>query len=78
MEAKVEGSVTVPGTVVQDVIVEAGSPWGHIVKQGQHLRIIDLEGRQAVDFLCYDEVYNPCNGFDPTPVRIITYDPSLW
>jgi hypothetical protein len=47
MEAKVEGSVTVPGTVVQDVIVEAGSPWGRIVKQGQHLRIIDLEGRQG-------------------------------
>jgi hypothetical protein len=24
------------------------------------------------------QVYNPCNGFDPTPVRIITYDPGLW
>ena len=32
----------------------AGSPWGRIVKKGQRLRIIDLEGRQAVDFLCYD------------------------
>ena len=31
-----------------------GRPWGHRVAQGDTLRLIDLEGQQAVDFLCYD------------------------
>ena len=22
------------------------------------------------------QIYNPCNGFDPTPVRIVTYAPQ--
>ena len=35
-------------------IVPAGAPWSGIVRQGQVLRITDLEGRQAVDFLCYN------------------------
>lgn len=37
-----------------DEVVPAGKPWSGIVKQGQLLRIVDLEGRQAVDFLCYN------------------------
>ena len=37
-------------------IVPAGAPWSGIVKQGQALRITDLEGQQAVDFLCYNAV----------------------
>jgi uncharacterized protein len=40
--------------VVSDEIVPAGRPWGRVIKQGDLLRIIDLEGQQAVDFLCYD------------------------
>ncbi len=36
-----------------DEIVPAGAPWTGIVRQGQVLRITDLEGQQAVDFLCY-------------------------
>ena len=43
-----------PGDVLLDEIVPAGRPWGHVVRQGEILRIIDLEGRQAVDFLCFD------------------------
>jgi urea carboxylase-associated protein 1 len=30
-----------------------GAPWAGVVARGQILRIVDLEGRQAVDFLCY-------------------------
>jgi hypothetical protein len=30
-----------------------GAAWARIVTRGQVLRIVDLEGRQAVDFLCY-------------------------
>jgi len=44
----------IAGTILEDVVVPAGSPWGRKLSKGQHLRIIDLEGKQAVDFLCYD------------------------
>ncbi len=32
----------------------AGEPWLHVVKKGQTLRILDLEGNQAVDTLFYN------------------------
>ena len=35
-------------------VVPAKSSWSGIVKKGQRLRITDLEGQQAVDFLCYN------------------------
>lgn len=41
------------GTVVHDETVPARAPWLHHVAAGQTLRIIDLEGNQAVDFLLY-------------------------
>jgi urea carboxylase-associated protein 1 len=44
----------VAGRVVLDEIVPAGQPWGHIVRLGETLRLVDLEGQQAVDFLCFD------------------------
>jgi hypothetical protein len=34
--------------------IEAKSSWSGIVKKGQRLKITDIEGQQAVDFLCYD------------------------
>jgi urea carboxylase-associated protein 1 len=42
-----------PGAVVHDAIVPARAPWLHHVAVGQTLRIVDLEGNQAVDFLLY-------------------------
>ncbi|GFM28936.1 urea amidolyase associated protein UAAP2 [Novosphingobium sp. PY1] len=44
-----------PGTVAHDVIVPARAPWLHHIAAGQTLRIVDLEGNQAVDFLLYSE-----------------------
>lgn len=41
------------GTVVHDETLPARAPWLHHVAAGQTLRIIDLEGNQAVDFLLY-------------------------
>jgi urea carboxylase-associated protein 1 len=41
------------GAVVHDEVVAARAPWRHVVRQGQTLRIVDLEGNQAVDFLMY-------------------------
>ena len=40
--------------IVNSTVVEAGGDWSGIVKRGQVLRLVDLRGRQAVDFLCYN------------------------
>jgi uncharacterized protein YcgI (DUF1989 family) len=39
--------------VVAEQIIPAGKPWSAVIKQGQRLRIVDIEGNQGVDFLCY-------------------------
>jgi uncharacterized protein YcgI (DUF1989 family) len=41
------------GTIRHDEIVPARAPWLHRIAAGETLRIIDLEGNQAVDFLIY-------------------------
>lgn len=41
------------GTILYDEIVPARAPWLHHVAEGQVLRIVDVEGNQAVDFLVY-------------------------
>ena len=43
-----------PGAVIDDHLVPPGQPWAAIVRAGQTLRITDVEGRQGVDFLCYN------------------------
>ena len=42
------------GGIVYDHTVPARSPWSRVIRAGQTLRIIDLEGQQAVDFLCFN------------------------
>src|SRR4051812_17421204 len=41
-------------TPVYDFVIPARAPWSHVVKAGQSLRIVDLEGNQAVDCILYD------------------------
>lgn len=41
------------GTVRHDEVVPARAPWLHHIRAGETLRIVDLEGNQAVDFLLY-------------------------
>jgi urea carboxylase-associated protein 1 len=41
------------GQVIHDEIVPARAPWLHRVKAGETLRVVDMEGNQAVDFLLY-------------------------
>jgi urea carboxylase-associated protein 1 len=58
--------VNIDGNVFEDKIVRPGEPWGRRLKKGERLRIIDLEGQQAVDFLCYNAAdtsdrYNAAN-----------------
>lgn len=40
--------------IIFDHVVPAGTPWSRIIPAGHILRITDLEGQQAVDFLCYN------------------------
>ena len=47
-------SVIEPAVHPFDGVVPAGAPWAGRIRSGQSLRITDLKGRQAVDFLCYN------------------------
>jgi len=40
--------------ILSDEIIAARAGWSREIKHGQMLRVIDLEGKQAVDFLCYN------------------------
>jgi Domain of unknown function (DUF1989) len=40
--------------IIEDQIVPGGGYWSRILVRGQTLRIVDLEGCQAVDFICYN------------------------
>ena len=59
--------ISIPGaTIHEDTVVPACEPWSARIQKGGRLRLIDLEGRQAVDFLCYDAAdptdrYNAAN-----------------
>ncbi|HUG38378.1 MAG TPA: urea amidolyase associated protein UAAP1 [Candidatus Limnocylindrales bacterium] len=53
----------ITGSVLEETVVPSGGDWARVVRRGERLRIVDLEGKQAVDFLCYnaespDERYN--------------------
>ncbi len=43
-----------PANAVLNVVHPAGEPWTHTLKQGQILRMVDLEGNQAVDTVFYN------------------------
>lgn len=45
--------MAVPGMKISDEVIPARAGWSRVVSRGQVLRLVDLEGRQAVDFLCY-------------------------
>ena len=51
--AGLEAALAVAGTVVHDEVIRARAPWSHVVRAGQTMRIVDLEGNQAVDCLLY-------------------------
>jgi hypothetical protein len=43
-----------PARAVYDAVVPAGEPWMRVVHRGQVIRIVDLQGNQAVDTLLYN------------------------
>ena len=41
-------------TVLEDTVVPARMPWNARIDRGEHLVFVDLEGQQAIDFLCFN------------------------
>ena len=74
----------VTGAVLHDFTIPAQKPWSHIVRKGQILRIIDLEGQQAVDTLFYnagdtserysaqDTILDQCGPYVTTGTRLMS------
>ena len=55
-----------PSAAIRADIIPAGGSWSAIMRRGQTLRIVDTEGEQGVDFLCYsaanpEERYHAAN-----------------
>ncbi len=46
------------GDTILSELIPPGAPWSTILRAGQVLRIVDIEGQQGVDFLCYSSA-NP-------------------
>ncbi len=44
----------IKGRIIEDSVVPARGSWSRRLGKGEMLRIVDLEGKQAVDFLCYN------------------------
>ncbi len=55
--------------VVLDQEIPAGKPWSGVIKKGQHLRIVDTCGKQAVDFLCYNANDREERYFAPNTIK---------
>jgi urea carboxylase-associated protein 1 len=51
---RIRESALDPAEAMYSATLPAGEPWLHEVKQGQTLRIVDLEGNQAADMIFYN------------------------
>lgn len=40
--------------IVEDTVVPARAPWSARMEAGDRLRLVDIEGGQAIDFLCFN------------------------
>jgi hypothetical protein len=69
--------------VVDDQVVPANGTWARVLAPGEVLRIIDLEGQQAVDFLCYnarnpEERYNAADTMKYARTIFLTKDHGIY
>lgn len=72
-----------PSTVLEDTVLPAGGRWGRRLNKGQRLRFIDIEGKQAIDFLCYaaddpKDRYNAANTMKLNGNLFLNQGSSLW
>ncbi len=66
-----------------DLVVPHGAHWGAIIPAGRHLTITDVEGEQAVDFLCYsaenpEERYHAPNTIKRAQTLLLTAGHALY
>lgn len=71
------------GHVIEDTVVPACRPWSAEVRKGDVVRLVDLEGQQAVDFLCYnsssrEDRYNAANTIKLNNSIYLGKDTVLW
>ena len=81
--AKPIESPVAAAAIHEDAVVAAGEPWSARVARGDRLRLIDLEGRQAVDFLCFNaddpaERYSATNTIKLAHNIYLGKDSVLW
>jgi uncharacterized protein len=67
----------------QKLIIPAGGSWSGRIARGETLTIIDLEGRQGVDFLCYaadntEERYHAANTLKKSGTLRLTTGHTLY
>ena len=65
------------GKVIEEVVIPVDGIWTRVMAPGEVLRIVDLEGKQAVDFLCYnaknfEERYNAADTMKYAKTLFIT------
>ena len=53
LTATIDRPILTPETAIYDEVIPARQPWSKVIQKGQILRIIDLQGNQAVDTLFY-------------------------
>ena len=66
MRRVAQPAVVAADRIAADEVVAARAPWSRRIARGETLRLVDLEGQQAVDFLCFDAAdpgdrYNAAN-----------------
>jgi len=69
--------------VSSEQIIPPGKPWSATIKQGHRLRIVDIEGNQGVDFLCYaaanpEERYHAANTIKKSKTLLLTTGHTLY
>ena len=73
----------ITASIETNEIVAAGKSWSRIIPEGYYLTIVDLEGQQGVDFLCYnadapEERYHAPNTIKATQTLKLTAGHNLY
>jgi urea carboxylase-associated protein 1 len=73
----------IPGRIVEDRTIPPGGEWSGRVAAGHVVRLVDLQGRQAVDFLCYaaadpSERYNAADTLKVAGTLFVTTGHGLY
>ena len=73
-----------PGASIrEDTVVPAREPWSTMMRKGEILRLVDLEGQQAIDFLCFSaddlaDRYNAANTIKLNGNIYLGKDSEIW